>query len=86
MAKVYESDWAKLSLPTKTILERVDMTRTDEEIKIGEMVDIPFFKGVLTDEIADEIVNYQYSGEQKGYYTASKVDGVVKIKFLQQAF
>jgi hypothetical protein len=86
MCEARESDWSKLSNPVKTILERIDINRESAEVKIGDIIDIPFFKGVLTEEMADEIISYQYSDENEGHYSASKTEGVLTIKFLKRAF
>lgn len=85
MRKV-ENDWQYLSDPVKTILERVDINRKSCEIPISSIVDIPYFKGEMTEEMAQEIVRYQYSSDNKGYFSAEINDEILKIKFIKQAF
>lgn len=84
--KIIDSDWSKLSDSTSTILERLDINRKSYNIQIGEEIDIPYFKGIFTEEIAKEIVEYQHSKENKGYYAATIEDGILKFKFLKRAF
>ena len=87
MTKVYkETDWSKLSDPVSTILERSDINHRDWNIEINKELEIPYFKGIFTEEMALEIVNYQYSKENKGYFSAKILDGVLMFKFLKRAF
>ncbi|MCR8641479.1 hypothetical protein NV379_02305 [Paenibacillus sp. N1-5-1-14] len=86
MGKVIDTEWGKLSDPVKTILERIDINRSSADIRIGEVVDIPYFKGIFTEEMSDEILKYQHSSENEGFYSAQQVGEIVHINFLKAAF
>ncbi|MWV44908.1 hypothetical protein GRF59_14900 [Paenibacillus sp. HJL G12] len=83
--RIVDTDWSKLDDSVKTILERVDINKKSSDIPIGSLVDIPYYRGEMTEEMADEIIHYQYSSENKGYYAASLEKGILKIAFLKQA-
>ncbi|WP_064199029.1 hypothetical protein [Brevibacillus brevis] len=83
---VKETDWSKLSDPVKTILERIDINGRDVDLVIGEAIDIPYFKGIVTEEMAMEIFSYQHSDESKEHYSATREGDVLKVKFLRRAF
>jgi hypothetical protein len=78
--------WADLNEDVKTILERVDICQCGAAIKIGSEVDIPYFKGIFTETMAKEILDYQHSEENKGFFSASLDSEVLKIKFLKVGF
>lgn len=80
------SDWSKLSDATGTILERVDINGRDMKLIIGEVLDIPYFKGIITEEIAKEILCYQNSKDNEGYFSAVREDNKLTIRFLKRAF
>lgn len=84
--KKVENDWQYLSDPVKTILERIDINRRSASLPVGGIVDIPYFKGELTSEMANEIVDYQHSKDNEGFFSAEIVEGTLNIKFLKQAF
>lgn len=84
--KKIENDWQYLSDPVKTILERVDINCKSYEVTIGSLIDIPYFKGELTLEMAQEIVQYQSSKDNEGFFAAEIKDNVLYIKFIKQAF
>ncbi|MGG1664467.1 hypothetical protein [Brevibacillus sp. NRS-1366] len=84
--QIKETEWGKLSDPVKTILERVDINRKDADLIIGEEINIPYFKGIVTEEIAEELVKYQHSNENEGYFSAMIEGKILKIKFLRQGF
>lgn len=86
MIKQNELKWVDLSDPVGTMLERVDINRRSCDIRIGEEVNIPYFKGIFTKEMAEEIMAYQYSSENEGYYLATMCDDVLEIEFLKRAF
>lgn len=86
--KVQEiKEWADLSSEVKTILERVDINRADLVLTIGEEVNIPYFKGVITEKMVHEISSYEQSEENKEalYKTSSEGDKLI-IHFLKGAF
>ncbi|MGG1650482.1 hypothetical protein ABHN03_16840 [Paenibacillus sp. NRS-1775] len=84
--KKVENDWQYLSDDVKTILERIDINRKSATIPIGSIVDIPYFKGELTNEMAKEIVQYQHSKDNKGYFSAVIENENLKVEFIKQAF
>jgi len=81
-----DNDWQHLSDPVKTILERIDLNRRSAVIQIGSIVDIPYFKGEMTADIANEIINYQHSKDNQGYFSATIKNDILKINLLKQAF
>jgi hypothetical protein len=83
--KKVENDWQYLSDPVKTILERVDINCKSYEIPIRSIVDIPYFKGEMTLEMAQEIVQYQKSKDNEGFFAANVENDILYIKFLKQA-
>jgi len=83
---VLETDWSKLSDGVKTILERIDINRKSADIEIGSTINIPYFNGVFTESMAEEIIAYQHSPENKGYYSACKAGNILKVNFLKRAF
>jgi hypothetical protein len=87
MKKTKDIKWADLSDPVGTILERVDINGRSVDIEIGSEVNIPYFKGVFTAEMAQEIMDYQHSKDNaEGHFSATLEDNVLKIKFLKRAF
>ncbi|OMC63272.1 hypothetical protein BK125_31055 [Paenibacillus odorifer] len=83
--KKLENDWQYLSDPVKTILERVDINCKSCEIPIGSLVDIPYFKGVMTLEMALEILNFQDSIDNEGFFATSVENKVLSIEFIKWA-
>lgn len=86
MAKQKELMWRDLSHPVGTILERIDINCSGSNIEIGSEVNIPYFKGVFTEDMAQEILNYQRSSENDGNFSAALDNKALKIKFLKRAF
>lgn len=86
MKKIIESDWSKLSEPVRTILERLDLNREDETLEINEEIDIPYFKGIFTEDMANQIFAYQYSKENDGYYSIKREGNILYYKFIKGAF
>lgn len=86
MKKATELKWADLSDSVGTILERIDINGKSADIEIGSEVNIPFFKGIFTSEMAQEILDYQHSSDNEGYFSALREDNTLKIKFLKRAF
>jgi hypothetical protein len=86
MKKIKDILWAELSDPVGTILERVDINRRDMKLEINGEVNIPHFQGIFTDGMAKEIMDYQYSKDNEGYFSAAIEDNVLAIKFLKRAF
>ncbi|MEK4006410.1 hypothetical protein [Paenibacillus sp. FSL H3-0333] len=85
MMKKVDNDWQYLSDPVKTILERVDINCKSYEIPIGSIVDIPCFKGEMTLEMTQEIVQFQVSKDNEGFFGAKVENDVLYIQFLKQA-
>jgi len=68
--KAAEND-CYLSDPIKTFLECVEINCKSCEIPIGSIVEIPYFKGEMTLEMAQEIVNYQNSKDDEGFFAVA---------------
>ncbi|WP_261301624.1 hypothetical protein [Paenibacillus andongensis] len=81
-----ELKWADLSDPVKTIIEHIDINRCDEDFQIGTKLSIPYFKGRFTQEMADAILEYQFSTENvnEGSYSAELLNNVLSMKFLKR--
>jgi len=79
------NDWQYLSHAAATILERIDINHCNLNIPIGETLEIPYFKGVITEELAEEIIRYQHSMDHKGDppFSAEIKDGNLVILFLK---
>lgn len=80
------SDWSTLSDPVKTILERVDINRKGCTLQAGQEIDIPYFKGMITEQMLLEIKRYEQSPENEGYYRTVSNGDLLRIVFLKGAF
>lgn len=80
------SDWSKLNNITTNILELVDINKNDMHFKIGEIFEGKYTKGIVTMEIANELIEYQWNKENEGYYKANLTNGILNIQFLKSAF
>jgi hypothetical protein len=85
-AKNFPLKWADVSDPVSTILERVDISGKGMRLEIGSMIDLQYFKGIFTKELAEEILHYQHSTDNAGYFSASLEGNVLTITFLKRAF
>lgn len=81
-----ETDWSKLSVATKSILERVDVNRKGMKLVIGEELVIPYYRGVITNEIVEEIKRFEKLEENEGYFRTEQEENVLIIHFLKQCF
>lgn len=81
-----ESTWAKLSLSVKTIMERVDINKRDLTLEIGQELDIPYFKGMITQEMVDEIKLLEKEENDEGYFRTEQEGNLFIIRFLKSAF
>nr|WP_010503485.1 hypothetical protein [Paenibacillus elgii] len=79
--------WADLSDSVKTIIEHIDINCCDEDFQVGTKLNIPYFKGRFTQEMADAILEYQFSTENlnENCYSAELQDGVLMIKFVKSS-
>lgn len=80
------NNWATLSDPVKTILERVDINRRGFTLQEGHEFDIPYFKGNITKQMLDEIKEYEQSAENEGFYKTISNGDSLRIVFLKGAF
>jgi hypothetical protein len=78
-----ETFWSGLSQPVKTILERVDINRKGLKLEKEKMLEIPYFKGIITKEIIDEIKLYEKTEENEGYFRTQEIGDVLLIEFLK---
>lgn len=81
-----DSTWSKLSQPVKTIMERVDINKRDLTLKIGQELEIPYFKGIITQQIVDEIKWLEKEEKNEGYFRTEQERNTFTIKFLKSAF
>lgn len=81
-----DSTWAKLSQPVKTIMERVDINKRDLTLEIGQELEIPYFKGTITQQIVDEIKWLEKKEEGEEYFRTEQEGKIFTIKFLKTAF
>lgn len=79
-------EWKNLSHAVQTILERVDINRSDVQLVIGQEIDIPYFKGIITEEIVKEIEEFQHSEDNEGFFSANVRGNILEIKFIKGAF
>jgi hypothetical protein len=80
-----QTKWSELSEEAKTILERVDVEGRSLDFIIGEELNIPYFKGNVTQGIVDEIVNYE-KGEGYIYSKTEQNGNKVTVKFIKRCF
>jgi hypothetical protein len=84
--KIIITDWSKLSGNTQTILERFDINRHDDTIEIGEYIDIPYFQGYFTEDMAKEILEYQKSEESQDVYSARREGNTIFMTFHNRVY
>lgn len=81
-------EWNDLSQASKTILERVDVNRRDLSFQIGEELEIPYFKGVITQELVDELKAFQQSElkTNEQYFKVEQTGNQVILRFITNCF
>lgn len=81
-------EWKELSQANKTILERVDINRRDLHLQIGEELEIPYFKGIITQELVDELKVFQQSELETNeqYFKVEQTGNQVILRFITHCF
>lgn len=80
--------WKDLTDLAGNILEWVDITKKDLEIKIGEIFDTPYTQQVLDIQTVKDILEYKDNKtENEDYFDAyMKDNNTLYVKFIRTAF
>lgn len=81
-----EKQWKDLTNLAGSILECVDITKRNLEIKLGEVFETRFIKQELDKQTVDDILEYQNTKQCGGCYSAKFVDDILYIKFIKTGF
>lgn len=81
-----ETFWSELSQPVKTILERVDINKVGLKLEKDKTLEIPHFKGIITDEIINEIKIFEKTEENEGYFRTQEIGDILLVEFLKSPF
>ena len=81
-----KKQWRDLTNLAGNILEYVDITKRDLNIKLGAIVETRFIKQELDKQTVDDILEWQYTKEADGCYSAKFVSNILCIKFIKTGF
>lgn len=64
----------------------MDINRTEMTLELGQILDIPHFKGKITQQIFDEIKLFEKTEENEGFFRTQQLGNVLCIEYLKSPF